>query len=298
MDNTKLSNCPFCGGPARYLPHNPGMHEEYAICDRCEFRLSPAAWNRRAIEQVKAPSVYWQGERVTTTTRLIEIVKEWASKGYDQGETDAIAASRATDAPAQGEQMPAAIERYNWTPVGMARDDKGGEFILYHQGRAALAASPVAADKPVAWIRFRSDGGYEGPIMDVAMEDVRKRSGAWTPLVAAPVAASTDASTESTHRPNVSNSAAGIDGSADAAPAGAVDEIADDLARIASSLWHSGMANTLADEIDQIVLRLKEAAEVTPAPQSSDKAASEQGAGCSEAAPATAAGSVPDGGAA
>lgn len=40
---------------------------------------------------------------------------------------------------------------------------------------------------PVAWIRFCSDGCYEGPIMDCAMEDVRKKSGAWTPLYAAPV---------------------------------------------------------------------------------------------------------------
>lgn len=38
--------------------------------------------------------------------------------------------------------------------------------------------------KPVAWIRFCSDGCYEGPIMDEQIEDVRKNSGAWTPLYA------------------------------------------------------------------------------------------------------------------
>ena len=36
--------------------------------------------------------------------------------------------------------------------------------------------------QPVAWVRFRSDGCYEGPLMDVQMEDSRKKSGAWTPL--------------------------------------------------------------------------------------------------------------------
>ena len=36
--------------------------------------------------------------------------------------------------------------------------------------------------RPVAWIRFCSDGCYEGPIMDARMEEVRKQSGAWTPL--------------------------------------------------------------------------------------------------------------------
>ena len=39
-------------------------------------------------------------------------------------------------------------------------------------------------EKPVAWIRFCSDGSYEGPIMDARIEDVRKKSGAWTPLYA------------------------------------------------------------------------------------------------------------------
>jgi len=41
--------------------------------------------------------------------------------------------------------------------------------------------------KPVAWVRFRSDGGYDGPIMDDSrdMDDIRRRSGAWTALVSA-----------------------------------------------------------------------------------------------------------------
>ena len=37
------------------------------------------------------------------------------------------------------------------------------------------------SDEPVAWIRY-CDGSYEGPIMHNLMEDVRKKSGAWTPL--------------------------------------------------------------------------------------------------------------------
>lgn len=35
---------------------------------------------------------------------------------------------------------------------------------------------------PVAWIRFCSDGSYEGPIHDSQMDELRRRSGAWTPL--------------------------------------------------------------------------------------------------------------------
>jgi hypothetical protein len=44
-------------------------------------------------------------------------------------------------------------------------------------------------ETPVAWIRFRSDGGVEGPLMDSQIEDVRKRSGAWTPLFTRPTKA-------------------------------------------------------------------------------------------------------------
>jgi hypothetical protein len=39
--------------------------------------------------------------------------------------------------------------------------------------------------EPVAWVRFCSDGCYEGPVMHASMEEVRKTSGAWTPLYAA-----------------------------------------------------------------------------------------------------------------
>lgn len=47
---------------------------------------------------------------------------------------------------------------------------------------AELKVSAATTAKPVAWVRFCSDGSYEGPIMDARMEDVRKQSGAWTPL--------------------------------------------------------------------------------------------------------------------
>jgi hypothetical protein len=57
--------------------------------------------------------------------------------------------------------------------------------------RAILRDAEVAdaaGAKPVAWVRYRSDGGFEGPIMDTdeRMCDTRRKSGAWTPLYAAP----------------------------------------------------------------------------------------------------------------
>ena len=52
---------------------------------------------------------------------------------------------------------------------------------------AALSKAETA--EPLFWVRLRSDGGYELPIHDKAIEDVRRTSGAWSPLYlgAAPV---------------------------------------------------------------------------------------------------------------
>lgn len=75
----------------------------------------------------------------------------------------------------------------------LAGECLGNPKAAYDKVCAMLAASPAApvagTAEPVAWIRFRSDGGYEGPIMHAAMEEVRKNSGAWTPLYTAPLAA-------------------------------------------------------------------------------------------------------------
>lgn len=45
--------------------------------------------------------------------------------------------------------------------------------------------------EPLFWYRPRTDGGYEGPLHNGQIEDVRKASGAWVPLFAgaAPVSA-------------------------------------------------------------------------------------------------------------
>ncbi|AOJ81174.1 hypothetical protein WS86_11510 [Burkholderia savannae] len=60
------------------------------------------------------------------------------------------------------------------------------------QKLAELDALPASARYPTAWIRFRSDGGFEGPIMDSdeRMCDTRRKSGAWSPLFLGPAQAS------------------------------------------------------------------------------------------------------------
>jgi len=46
---------------------------------------------------------------------------------------------------------------------------------------AALTATQQQG-QAVAWVRYRSDGGIEGPVLDQHMDDIRRNSGAWTPL--------------------------------------------------------------------------------------------------------------------
>lgn len=50
----------------------------------------------------------------------------------------------------------------------------------------------TAAGEALFWYRPRSDGWYEGPIHNDRIEEARKRSGAWVPLVAAPQASGED----------------------------------------------------------------------------------------------------------
>lgn len=61
------------------------------------------------------------------------------------------------------------------------------ETVRQHYGTQGLDFLRRKVDggetaKPVAWIRFCSDGCYEGPIMDESIDEVRKQSGEWTPL--------------------------------------------------------------------------------------------------------------------
>lgn len=45
---------------------------------------------------------------------------------------------------------------------------------------------PATAQEPMFWVRLTDSGGYEGPLYRSSIDDVRKKSGAWTPLYTAP----------------------------------------------------------------------------------------------------------------
>ncbi len=65
-----------------------------------------------------------------------------------------------------------------------SRADAINGFFAGAKHVRGLLFAPQPSAHPVAWVRFRSDGGIEGPILDTdpRMDDVRRKSGAWTAL--------------------------------------------------------------------------------------------------------------------
>ncbi|WP_186087818.1 Lar family restriction alleviation protein [Burkholderia gladioli] len=63
-------------------------------------------------------------------------------------------------------------------------DDRDIAIAAWNRRASPAPAIPAAKPRPTAWVRFRSDGGFEGPIMDsdARMCDTRRTCGAWMPL--------------------------------------------------------------------------------------------------------------------
>jgi hypothetical protein len=62
-----------------------------------------------------------------------------------------------------------------------------GSWDAFVQTARALESRVLAERKePVAWVRYRSDGGFEGPIMDSDARMCDTRRSFWTPLFAHP----------------------------------------------------------------------------------------------------------------
>ena len=78
---------------------------------------------------------------------------------------------------AAAERLADDLQRFDGTERESLRDEAADLL-------RELLAEPV--QEPLFWVRLRSDGGYEGPIAHSAIEEVRRQSGAWTPLYAAP----------------------------------------------------------------------------------------------------------------
>lgn len=60
-------------------------------------------------------------------------------------------------------------------------------MMLHQRGERITLGNVFSSElsaEPIFWYRPRSDGGYEGPLHNESIEEVRKRSGAWVPLFA------------------------------------------------------------------------------------------------------------------
>jgi len=70
-----------------------------------------------------------------------------------------------------------------YEPVNPLLNPKASsDAFAQHQrwiGWQAFASASVENDETVAWIRPTSTGGFEGPLHDCQIDNVRKRSGAW-----------------------------------------------------------------------------------------------------------------------
>jgi hypothetical protein len=73
------------------------------------------------------------------------------------------------------------IERVNEIERAVAEGQMNAAQV-FTQMRQLVKASAQDGGEPVAWMRFTSTGGFEGPLHNCQIDDVRKASGAWTPL--------------------------------------------------------------------------------------------------------------------
>jgi hypothetical protein len=127
--------------------------------------LLAAAGNSQGQAAQPEHGIYWQGEQITTTARLIEIVKEWAAKAWDDGHK-----------AAQPEQQPvvddlAALVRQLVHSLAKAKPDSPlVERALDYLRRKGLQGSPLRADAaPVPAAAPGPLGGWQ-PIETAPLE--------------------------------------------------------------------------------------------------------------------------------
>lgn len=93
------------------------------------------------------------------------------------------------------------LDKTKWVQQGVNEGTISAKYLGLHRAdvmssllgeaekeRDALRAKVAEMEKqePIFWWRPRSDGAYEGPIHNSIIEQVRKQSGAWSPLYALP----------------------------------------------------------------------------------------------------------------
>jgi len=112
----------------------------------------------------------------------------WGLSDSRDGGTGLSNTPQADAAPSPLPDMPANVSHVT-RRIRRCENETAAQLVLEHfakeYARAAIAAR--GAQEPVAWVRYRSDGGFEGPIMDTDARMCDTRRSFWTPLYAAPL---------------------------------------------------------------------------------------------------------------
>ena len=76
------------------------------------------------------------------------------------------------------------FQSMNRVPPEVRTSVPTAEWVALRDAVQAALAAPAqrSGTAPMFWVRLCSDGLYEGPIHHRRIEDVRKQSGAWSPL--------------------------------------------------------------------------------------------------------------------
>lgn len=114
-----------------------------------------------------------------------------SSGEYENGATEiawALWSARASlSLPAPG-QEPVAVNKevfeFWWADhmPNATQAEAWAEWVTLMQPAAPQPAAQVAGQEPMFWVRLCGDGLYEGPIHNARIEEVRRQSGAWSPL--------------------------------------------------------------------------------------------------------------------
>lgn len=205
------ANVPYCGIRSD-CPHNVEQHEAAPIpmllfCPQCGEQHIDAPEEREhdaglstimRVDWTNPPHRSHLCSSCQCIWRPADVATVGVASIESRGKADTWTAEQGSiadiDLAAQPESA-AAAERAAFTEWCARFPEISSVERLRDAWHAARASSPNAAGaegaKPIAWVRFRSDGGFEGPIMDTdkRMCDVRRKSGAWTPLFLSPAQA-------------------------------------------------------------------------------------------------------------
>lgn len=183
------------GSATRRLPDGSYFYDPPTYAQQLNMAKHKAATAEARAEAAEA--------ELSGIRRLVEIVGETESRAI--GAAAMYLAARASECNAGEIKATMRGLTSAGKPIGdwdvtvqrsaRTKEQQSGADTSTNETWIARAEAKLAQgeQQAVAWIRFCSDGLYEGPIHDSRMEDVRRHSGAWTPLYTRPQPVAGDA---------------------------------------------------------------------------------------------------------